>query len=241
MLLALAMLEDWHIHQMDVKSAFLNGKLEEEIYMEQPKGFIIAGQETQVCCLKKALYGLKQASRTWNLQFHGVLVGLGFTQTHADASVYVCHQHGGEGIQIIILYVDDITLLGTSLEGIECTKKQLSDRYEMTDMGEIKSYLGMRIVRDQGNRCIEIDQSGYIIDIVNVTIPLLDPSTRDEEEPNYDEEAQVWAAAMEHAAGVEGEEMPDEYDWQISHLVSAATYTAGPDTGRVSTGRMKVT
>ena len=166
MLLALAALEDWHIHQMDVKSAFLNGELEEEIYMEQPKGFIIAGQETQVCRLKKALYGFKQASRTWNLQFHGVLVGLGFTRTHADAGVYVRHQHGGEGIQIIILYVDDITLLGTSLEGIERTKKLLSERYEMTDLGEIQSYLGMRIVRDRGNRVIEIDQSGYIQDIL---------------------------------------------------------------------------
>ena len=166
LLLALAALEDWHIHQMDVKSAFLNGELEEEIFMEQPKGFIVAGQETLVCRLKKALYGLKQASRAWNLQFHGVLTGLGFTRTHADAGVYVRHQHGGEGIQIIILYVDDITLLGTSLDGIERTKKQLSERYEMTDMGEIKSYLGMRIMRDRENHCIEVDQSGYIIDII---------------------------------------------------------------------------
>ena len=75
----------------------------------------------------------------------------------------------------------------------------------------------------------------------NVTIPPLDPSARDEEEPDYDEEAQVWAAAMEHAAEIEDEETPDEYDWQISRLVSTATYTAEPDAGRVSTGRMKVT
>ena len=76
---------------------------------------------------------------------------------------------------------------------------------------------------------------------IAVTIPPLDPSARDEEEPDYDEEAQVWAAAMEHAAEIEDEETPDEYDWQISRLVSAATYTAGPDAGRVSTGRMKIT
>ena len=166
MLLALAALEDWHIHQMDVKSAFLNGELEEEIYMEQPKGFINAGQETLVCRLKKALYGLKQASRAWNLQFHGVLVGLSFKRTHADAGVYVRHQHGGEGIQIIILYVDDITLLGTSHEGIERTKKKLSERYEMTDLGEIQSYLGMRIMHDRGNHRIEVDQSRYIQDVL---------------------------------------------------------------------------
>jgi hypothetical protein len=95
MLLALAALEDWHIHQMDVKSAFLNGELEEEIYMEQPQGFIIAGQEAKVCRLLKAIYGLKQASHAWNLQFHGVLTELGFMQTFADAGVYVYHQHGG--------------------------------------------------------------------------------------------------------------------------------------------------
>ena len=78
MLLALAMLEDWHIHQMDVKSVFLNGLLDEEIYMEQPQGFVTPGSETKVCCLLKVIYGLKQASCTWNLQFHGVLTVLGF-------------------------------------------------------------------------------------------------------------------------------------------------------------------
>jgi hypothetical protein len=166
MLLALAALEDWHIHQMDVKSAFLNGVLEEEIYMEQPTGFIVAGQETRVCRLKKALYGLKQASRAWNLQFHGVLTGLGLTRTFADAGVYVCHQHGGDGLLIIILYVDDITLLGSSLENIKRTKGLLSNRYEMSDMGEIESYLGVRIVRDRADRRIDIDQSGYIAKVL---------------------------------------------------------------------------
>ena len=70
LLLALAALEDWEIHQLDVKSAFLNGVLDKEIYMEQPQGFIIPGQEHKVCRLKKAIYGLKQASCAWNQQFH---------------------------------------------------------------------------------------------------------------------------------------------------------------------------
>ena len=82
---------------------------------------------------------------------------------------------------------------------------------------------------------------GFAVLWLFVTIPPLDPLARNEEEPDYDEEAQVWAAAMEHAAEVEDEETPDKYDWQISRLVSAATYTAGPDAGRVSTGRMKIT
>ncbi len=85
------MLEDWEIHQMDVKLAFLHGELEEEIYMEQPIGFVTAGKEHLVCWLQKALYGLKQASHTWNLQFHGVLTELSFTRMYSDAGVYVYH------------------------------------------------------------------------------------------------------------------------------------------------------
>ena len=77
---------------MDVKLVFLHGDLDEEIYMEQPQGFIVAGSEHLVCHLQKALYGLKQASRAWNLQFHGVLEELGFTCTYSDAGVYVCHR-----------------------------------------------------------------------------------------------------------------------------------------------------
>src|SRR5712672_3134262 len=74
LLLVLAALEDWEIQQMDIKSAFLNGVLDEEIYMEQPIGFITPRTETKVCCLKRAIYGLKQASHTWNIQFHGFLL-----------------------------------------------------------------------------------------------------------------------------------------------------------------------
>ena len=85
--------------------------------MEQPQGFVITGSETKVCRLNKAIYGLKQASRAWNLQFHGVLTGLGFKRTHADAGIYVCHQQEGDGPLFVVLYVDDITVMGASLQG----------------------------------------------------------------------------------------------------------------------------
>ena len=101
---------------MDVKSAFLNGLLDEEIYMEQPQGFIDPDHPHKVCLLKKAIYGLKQASRAWNLQFHGVLLDLGFTCTRSDAGVY--HRQDDGGILIIILYVDDITILGDNLKNV---------------------------------------------------------------------------------------------------------------------------
>ena len=120
-----------------------------------------------MCRLKKAIYGLKQASCAWNLQFHGVLVGLGFKQTHSDAGVYVCHQQEGDGPLIVILYVDDITILGASLEAVKCLKANLAKRYEMSDLGEIESYLGVRITRDRPNRCLQIDQAGYTRDIID--------------------------------------------------------------------------
>jgi hypothetical protein len=166
LVLALATLEDWEIHQMDVKSAFLHGDLDEEIYMEQPIGFVVAGQEHKVCKLQKALYGLKQASCAWNLQFHGVLNELSFTQTYSDAGVYVYHlQEGGDSI-IVILYVDDITILGNSIKKINTLKKSLFSRYEMTDLGEIQSYLGVNITRDCANCTMEIDQKEYVQTIV---------------------------------------------------------------------------
>ena len=165
LLLALATLEDWEIHQMDVKSAFLNGLLDEEIYMEQPQGFIDPDHPTKVCKLNKAIYGLKQASCAWNLQFHGVLVDLGFTRTHSDAGVY--HRQDDGGTLIIILYVDDITILGDNLKSVNKLKSTLSNRYEMTDLGEIDSYLGVRIKRDRSTKRLEIDQSRYVLEIVD--------------------------------------------------------------------------
>ena len=168
MLLALATLEDWHIHQMDVKSAFLNGLLDKEIYMEQPQGFVTPGSETKVCRLLKVIYGLKQAFCAWNLQFHGVLTTLGFKRMFADAGIYVLPQQEGDdsGPLFVIIYVDDITIMGANLEKIKHLKSDLSTRYEMTDLGEIQSYLDMRIVRDRSLRHIEIDQSGYVKDVL---------------------------------------------------------------------------
>src|SRR5260370_23694246 len=152
---------------MVVKLAFLNSVLNKEIYMEQPQGFITAKQENKVCRLKRALYGLKQASRTWNQQFHGVLITLGFEQKYSDAGIYVDHQHGGNSLLIIILYVDDITIMGSSLEDVKQLKEKLSLCYEMSDLGEIQSYLGMWICRDRSKKRIEVDQSGYIRSILD--------------------------------------------------------------------------
>jgi hypothetical protein len=163
----LAALEDWEIHQLGIKLVFLNGVLDKEIYTEQPQGFIVAGKENQVCCLIKAIYSLKQASHAWNQQFHGVLLGLGFKRTYADAGVYVYHKQGEDGPIFVILYVDGITIMGASLKAVRWPKANLTKHYEITDLGEISSYLGICIMCDRHKKHIEIDQTGYIKDILN--------------------------------------------------------------------------
>ena len=121
---------------MDVKSAFLNGLLDEEIYMEQPQGFIDPNNPNKVCLLHKAIYGLKQDLHAWNQQFHGVLIGLSFMHTFSDAGVYIYYHQDVGGTLIIILYVNDITLIGDSLKEINWTKSMLADKYEMSDLGD---------------------------------------------------------------------------------------------------------
>ena len=88
LLLALAAIHNLVIHQMDVKTAFLNGDLDEEIYMKQPEGFVMPGHENKVCKLKKSLYGLKQAPKQWHRKFDDVVLSNGFSLNQADKCVY---------------------------------------------------------------------------------------------------------------------------------------------------------
>ena len=101
---------DLELHQMDVKTAFLNGDLEEEIYMEQPVGFVEKGQEDKVCRLRKSIYGLKQASRQWNIRFHEVISSNDFDMIDEDHYVYV--KRSKDKFIFLSLYVDDILLAG---------------------------------------------------------------------------------------------------------------------------------
>jgi hypothetical protein len=96
--------------QLDIKTAFLYGDLQEEIYMEQPEGFVVPGKEDQVCRLLKSIYGLKQASRAWNKKFHDFILKFGLTQSRADPCVYFRHRREGEDDEeftVLIIYVDD--------------------------------------------------------------------------------------------------------------------------------------
>ena len=147
------------IHQMDVKTAFLNGELDEEIYMDQPEGFIADGQENKVCRLIKSLYGLKQAPKQWHEKFDNTLTTAGFVVNESDTCVYYRYG-GGEGV-ILCLYVDDILILGTSLDVINETKDFLSNNFEMKDLGEADVILNIKLLRE-GNGGVTLVQSHYV-------------------------------------------------------------------------------
>nr|GFA96241.1 zinc finger, CCHC-type [Tanacetum cinerariifolium] len=151
LLLALAAIHDLVIHQMDVKTAFLNGDLDEEIYMKQPEGFVIPGHESKVCKLKKSLYGLKQAPNQWHQKFDDVVLSNGFSLNQADKCVYSKFDASGKGV-IICLYVDDMLIFGTDQDQVNKTKEFLSSKFDMKDMREAEVILGIRIKRGNNGK-----------------------------------------------------------------------------------------
>lgn len=165
LLLSLAATYDWEIHQIDIKSAYLNGLLDEEIYMEQPKGFEILGKENKVCRLRKAIYGLKQAGRQWHEHLQDSLRVFGFEKLiSGDVSIFFKHNEGDQ-IIIILVYIDDMAIFG-SREHVQATKEFIGSRYKYTDLGEIKHFLGLRISRNRSKRTLTIDQTEYIQRII---------------------------------------------------------------------------
>ncbi|CAL8150043.1 unnamed protein product [Prunus armeniaca] len=143
---------------MDVNTAFLNGDLDEEIYMEQPEGFIVKGQEHKVCKLVKSLYGLKQAPKQWHEKFDKVILDYDFKFNGHDKCVYY-KENNGEHV-ILCLYVDDILIFGTNLEIVNDVKSYLSRNFDMKDMGEAHVILGMKI--EKTTKGISLSQSSTI-------------------------------------------------------------------------------
>ncbi|GJU86452.1 zinc finger, CCHC-type containing protein [Tanacetum coccineum] len=144
---------------MDVKTAFLNSELNEEVYMNQPQGFIMLGNENKVCKLIKSLYGLKQAPKQCHQKFYEVVLSNGYFLNQADKCVYSKFDKFGKGV-IICLYVDDMLIFGTDQVQVDITKEFLSSRFSMKDMGEADVILSIRI-KHESNR-IAISESHYI-------------------------------------------------------------------------------
>ncbi|EEB90715.1 hypothetical protein MPER_11042, partial [Moniliophthora perniciosa FA553] len=138
-MLALAALKDWSISAVDVKSAFLYGKLDEEIYMEQPEGFIARGQERKVLRLRRAIYGLRQAALVWWKALTQSMKDLGFKHLSSDAGIFICHQDGSYVIAII--YIDDALFLGPNEDLVALKKAEFMEKWECRDLGEAREYL----------------------------------------------------------------------------------------------------
>nr|GEY18648.1 putative retrotransposon protein [Tanacetum cinerariifolium] len=159
-LIAIAAYYDYEIWQMDVKTAFLNGYLNEEVYMEQPEGFVNPKYPNRVCKLKCSIYGLKQALRQWNKRFDDEIKKFGFTQNRDDPCVYIKASVGN--ITFLILYVDDILIMGNSIPMLQSVETYLGKCFAMKDLGEAAYILGIKIYRDRSKRLIGLCQSAYI-------------------------------------------------------------------------------
>jgi hypothetical protein len=160
-LIALAAQHDWEFHHMDVKSAYLNGKLNETIYMRQPKGFELPGKRDHVCLLHKGLYGLKQAGRTWNQTIDPALRGIGLTPLASDHCVYSL-QGNERHVLILALYVDDLFIFANDKDLLHNYKKKFHSLFEMEDLGEARLVLGMTVTRDRAKKTITLSQPGYV-------------------------------------------------------------------------------
>jgi Reverse transcriptase (RNA-dependent DNA polymerase) len=164
-LLSLAANLDWPLHQFDVKNIFLHGELEEEIYMEIPPGYSHSGSQSLVCKLEKALYGLKQSPRAWFGRFCNAMSKYGYTQSDSDHTLFYRKRH--EKIAILIIYVDDMIITGDDQDEIIRLEKKLSEEFEMKDLGGLKYFLGIEVVRSKQG--ISLSQRKYVLDLLAET------------------------------------------------------------------------
>ncbi|GMJ02116.1 cysteine-rich RLK (RECEPTOR-like protein kinase) 8 [Hibiscus trionum] len=146
--LSLAACYDLEVEQMDMKTAFLQGDLEEELYMEKLEGFIAQGKKDYMCKLKKSLYGLKQAPRKWYKKFESVIEEQGYKKTTSDHCVFI-KRFSGDDFIILLLHVDDMLIVGRNSSRIDKLKQELSKFFAMKDLGPTKQILGIRLTRDR--------------------------------------------------------------------------------------------
>jgi reverse transcriptase-like protein len=155
-ILALSNEHDLEVHQMDIKSAYLNGALKEEIYMESPPGFNLP--DGMVLKLVKAVYGTKQGSRVWYKDIRETLRQMGYKCTKANHVVFT---RADSSMSTIALYVDDITMVSKDLQKINKDKEALKWKYEMTDLGELNWILGICVMQDHHVGTIALSQKKF--------------------------------------------------------------------------------
>eukprot|EP00253_Pinus_taeda_P015719 PITA_15719 len=162
MFLALSSFQNFKVFQMDVKSSFLNGDLEEEVYIEQPDGFILGNDPNLVCRLKKALYGLKQAPRAWYYRLDKYLHQQGFSKGSADSNIYIKVEN--DKLLILVVYVDDIIFGSNEEEMSQNFALIMQKEFEMSLLGELTYFLGLQIQQKEGG--IFLSQTKYLKQIL---------------------------------------------------------------------------
>jgi len=157
--IAIAAQNSWPIFQLDVKSTFLHGNLEEDVFIEQPPGYIKVSNKHKVYKLKKALYGLKQAPRAWYSRIETYFVKVGFQKCLYEHSLFIKIGDGGK-LLIVCLYVDDLIFTGNDGAMFNEFKKSMMEEFEMIDLGKMHYFLGLEVVQfDDG---IFISQKKYV-------------------------------------------------------------------------------
>ncbi|GKD36049.1 retrotransposon protein, putative, ty1-copia subclass [Tanacetum coccineum] len=144
----------------DVKIAFLNGHLSEDVYMVQPEGFVDPKHPNKVCKHQRSIYGLKQASRSWNKRFDVEIKKIGFTQNPDESYVYL--KASRSSVAFLILYVDDILRMKNNVTMLQEVKSWLSKYFSMKDLGEATYILGIKIIRNRSKRLIALSQRAYL-------------------------------------------------------------------------------
>jgi hypothetical protein len=157
----------WPLYQLDVKNAFLHGVLWEEVYMETPPGFGTSQTHGKVLRLRKSLYELKQSPRAWFDRFRRAMCGMGYTQCNGDHNVFYRHfyRHSGRHIMILSVYVDDIIITGDDTFEMSQLKQKLSKEFEAKDLGQLRYFLGIEIVRSP--KGIVLSQRKYVLDLLS--------------------------------------------------------------------------
>ena len=163
-LLALASINSWHLHQLDVNNAFLHGDLIEDVYMSVPEG-VISPKQNQVCKLLKSLYGLKQASRKWYEKLTGFLLNQGYKQSLSDHSLFT--MQSGSNFTALLVYVDDVILAGNCISEIHRIKDTLDAAFKIKDLGQLKYFLGIEVAHSKTG--ISICQRKYCLDLLKDT------------------------------------------------------------------------
>ena len=141
---------NWELKQMDVKTVFLHGTLEETIYMNQPMGLVDKQKPNHLCLLKRSIYGPKQSPRQWNRRFDSSMISLGFKRSKYDTCLY--HKFSKKNPLYVLLYVDDILLISSLKSAIVEVKNDLKKFLDMKDFGPAQKILGIKITRDRNKK-----------------------------------------------------------------------------------------